>query len=536
MKTVLKKNLINITVALISLLLVADIFFTLYNNQIIKQNRALQIEAETIKLYSEQIGKSTIHGIDIGLRGYVIDREDRFFTPVDSAIYRRDSILSNVEIPLKKQGYNLAEFYALRDSLDGYIAFCLNLKKLLEQRKEEEFRKEFSKDKGLYLWWQYLMFIRHVGEYEDAINRRAQERYEDALTSNYVLQVLLFSICFPTLLYMAYHTKRTNRVSELLRRAEAEKNEILTEQNKKLEIKVAERTQEITAQNEELVQQQEEIATQRDALSEQNKKLHDAQYIIEKQNREIQNENDRLENEVSKRTQELKQANRELIDQNNQLEQFAFISAHNLRAPLARILGLSHILELSNTPDEKEDILEKIVTSVTELDRVIKDLNLILDIRKNSGHLLSNVDLQEVVDKVSITLEKERKDTKTVIRTDFAGGSQIYAVPPYIESIVNNLLTNAIKYRHPDRSPVINIKTETDNEYVCLKVTDNGLGVDLRKYKNDIFSLYKRFHLHVDGKGLGLYLVKTQVTALGGKIDIESEPEKGTTFFVYFRK
>src|SRR5207302_1831511 len=135
--------------------------------------------------------------------------------------------------------------------------------------KEEEFRKEFAKDKGLYLWWQYLMFIRHVGEFEDNINRRAQERYEDALGSNFVLQVLLFSICFPTLLYMAYYTKRTNRYSELLRRAEAEKNEILTEQNKNLEMKVAERTQEITAQNEELVQQQEEIATQRDALSEQ---------------------------------------------------------------------------------------------------------------------------------------------------------------------------------------------------------------------------------------------------------------------------
>jgi signal transduction histidine kinase len=536
MKTVLRKNLINITVSLISLLLGADIFFTLYNNQIIKHNRALQIEAETIKLYSEQIGKSTIHGIDIGLRGYVIDREDRFFTPVDSAIYRRDSILSNVEIPLKKQGYDLTEFYTLRDSLNGYIDFCLNLKKLLEENREEEFRKEFSKDKGLYLWWQYLMFIKHVGIYEDNINRVAQEEYEAALRSNFVLQVLLFTICFPTLLYMAYYTKRTNRYSELLRKAEAEKNEILTEQNKKLERKVAERTQEITAQNEELVQQQEEIATQRDALSEQNKKLHEAQYIIEKQNREVQTENDRLENEVSKRTQELKQANRELIDQNNQLEQFAFISAHNLRAPLARILGLSHILELPNTPEEKEDILNKITLSVTELDRVIRDLNLILDIRKSSGHLLTNVDLQEVVNKVNIGLEKERNDTNTTIKADFSQGAQVYAVLPYVESIINNLLTNAIKYRHPDRHPIIQISTTIDNEYVCLKVKDNGLGVDLSKYRNDIFNLYKRFHLHVDGKGLGLYLVKTQVTALGGKIDIESEPEKGTTFLVYFKR
>jgi signal transduction histidine kinase len=112
----------------------------------------------------------------------------------------------------------------------------------------------------------------------------------------------------------------------------------------------------------------------------------------------------------------------------------------------------------------------------------------------------------------------------------------VYAVLPYVESIINNLLTNAIKYRHPDRHPIIQISTTIDNEYVCLKVKDNGLGVDLSKYRNDIFNLYKRFHLHVDGKGLGLYLVKTQVTALGGKIDIESEPEKGTTFLVYFKR
>jgi signal transduction histidine kinase len=536
MKSVLKKNLINITVALISVLLIADIIFTYINNEIIKHNRELQINAETIKLYAEQIGKSTIHGIDIGLRGYVIDRDPQFFTPVDSAIYRRDSILQNVEIPLKKQGYDLAEFYALRDSLDGYIAFCLDLKKLLDTGKDEEFRQKFHGDKGLFLWWQYLMFVRHVGAYEDNINREAQQRYESALRNNYILQIALFFICFPTLLYTAYYSKRTNKYLELLRVAESDKNEILREQNRKLEQMVAERTQEITAQNEELVQQQEEIATQRDTLSDQNKKLHDAQKVIEDQNKEIQNENERLENEVSKRTQELREANKELINQNNQLEQFAFISAHNLRAPLARILGLAHILEISNEAEEKENILQKITSSVNELDRVIKDLNVILDIRKNAGHLLTNIDLRDVVRKVSTSFEKECKETNAVIQTDFTRGSSVYAVLPYVESIIHNLINNAIKYRNPEKDPVIEISTTTDQEFVCLSIKDNGLGIDLEKYGQDVFSLYKRFHLHVDGKGLGLYLVKSQITALGGNVEIESAPYKGTTFNVYFKK
>src|SRR5688572_10177939 len=94
----LKKNFINLVVALISLLLLADILLTFFNNRIISENRALQQEAEEIKIYAEQIGKSTIHGIDIGLRGYALIREDRFFTPVDSAYMRKDSIIANLEM------------------------------------------------------------------------------------------------------------------------------------------------------------------------------------------------------------------------------------------------------------------------------------------------------------------------------------------------------------------------------------------------------------------------------------------------------
>jgi signal transduction histidine kinase len=522
-------------VAVISILLVADILVTYYNNSIIIKNRELQLEAETIKLFTEQIGKSTIHGVDIGLRGFAIIREDRFFGPVDSAFLRKDSILTSIETRLVKQGYpKLEEFRELRDSLNEYFTYCFRLKDLLVTHQEQEFYRFFSSDKGLYLWLQYLRCQKNIAAFEDRINAEAQRSYDAALQGNHILQIGLFLICFPTLLYTAYYTKKTVRLSDLLRQTEADKNKLLLEQNIVLEQNVNERTKEIVTQNEELHSQSEEIASQRDVLAMQNKQLQEAQKIIEKQNQEILFKNDELEIEVTARTQDLKNANQELVEQNNQLEQFAFIAAHNLRAPLARIMGLAHILELSDEECERMQILHKLVSSASDLDNVIKDLNAILDIKKHTSNLVE-VDLKHTLERVCKTLEREFEETNATLESEFEA-DKVYAVPPYVESIFYNLISNAIKYRDPDRHPVIKVKTKLEKDFVVLSVTDNGLGIDLAKYKSSMFSLYKRFHLHMEGKGLGLYLVKTQMIALGGKIDVESRLDKGSTFFVYFKR
>jgi signal transduction histidine kinase len=530
----LKRNFINIAVALISVLLLADILLTYYNTSIIEKNRALQMEAESIKLYTEQIGKSTIHGIDIGLRGFAIMREARFFTPVDSAFMRKDSIITNIEKRLVKQGYpRMPEFYALADSLHNYFYYCFHLRELLVHNQDEEFMRLFTSDKGLDLWLQYLRCQKNIGTFEDKINAEAKQKYEAALRGNHILQLVLFFICVPTLLYTAFYTKKTFRLSELLRKSEMDKNTLLTEQNIVLEKTVAERTREIVTQNEELQSQSEEIAAQRDVLASQNKKLQEAQKIIEDQNQQIQSKNDELKAEVNLQTLDLKNANQELIEQNNQLEQFAFIAAHNLRAPLARIMGLAHILEMVSDPEERETIMRKLSSSTRDLDNVIKDLNAILEIRKHTGNLM-HVDLGLALDLVNKTLEKEYEDTNATLRVEF-GVQRVYGVAAYVESILYNLITNAIKYRHPDRKPEISIKTSLEKDFVCIRVSDNGLGIDLAKHKSSMFSLYKRFHLHMEGKGLGLYLVKTQAVAMGGAVDVESEPEKGTTFFVYLK-
>jgi signal transduction histidine kinase len=529
-----RKNIIYSVVILIGAILLTDILLTRHYNKIIRNNKDVQVQSALVKRYHDQIGKVVIHSLDIGLRGYAIVQEERFATPMDHARIWSDSIFRNVETPLQALNYDMAGFHALRDSVEAYTEYCFHLRQLLADNKKEEFLKLFSTDRGANLWGLYVASEERILAFTNEIDTRAQSNYETALARIQVLQILLFLICFPTLLYTAYYTGKSFGLSDLLRKTEEEKNKILREQNTELEHRVAIRTHEMAMQNEEMVSQSEQLAAQHDALSFQNKQLFEAQKIIEDQNREIQEKNQELEAEIEKRTQELQHTNRELVLHNNQLEQFAFIAAHNLRAPLARILGLANVVDLSKTDADKDLALRKLVTSTQDLDHVIRDLNLILNIQKHTSNLVM-VELTPAFTRVIKMLEKELDDTKAILGKDFSAADRVYAVAPYVESILYNLLSNAIKYRDPSRVPVITLRSTRDDDYVCLAVSDNGLGINLDKYRQNMFTLYKRFHTHMEGKGLGLYLVKTQITALGGKIEVESEPDKGTVFKVYFK-
>lgn len=535
MKNPFRIRFIYLTVAVIGILLAISIALTYYNNRIIERNRAIQHEVEVVKIYYDQIGKSIIHSLDIGLRGFAITHNEKFGTPLDSALVWKDSIITNAETPLKKLHYDFSAFNVFIDSVEAYAMYCYKLKHLLLQGKEEEFQRIFASDKGAHLWWQYLQVESDIQAYVSKIGSEARAEYEAALYRNLILQVLLFVICVPTLIYTAIHTGKTFHLSELLRKAEKEKNRMLYEQNIMLERKVSERTQEIQTQNEEISSQSEQLSAQRDALLTQNSELQTARETIEKQHAEIHTMNLHLKEEVENRTREVHVANRELIEQNTQLEQFAFIAAHNLRAPLARILGLTTLIKISETEHDKQTAFEKLEESTRDLDHVIKDLTVILNIKKHTSNL-TEVDLEDSFVRVKRMLEKEIEETHTNIHQNFAEASKVYAVTPYVESILYNLISNAIKYRNPEHLPVVSVRTRAEEEFVCLVVNDNGLGIDLPRYKSSMFTLYRRFHLHMEGKGLGLYLVKTQIEAVGGKIEVQSKPNEGTTFFVYFKR
>lgn len=240
-----------------------------------------------------------------------------------------------------------------------------------------------------------------------------------------------------------------------------------------------------------------------------------------------------LEEQVELRTKELVKTNMELIKQNSQLEQFGYITAHNLRAPVARILGLANIInnKYFSMPADKE-VLDKLHLAAKEMDTIIYDLNTILDIKKGIQYSYEEIDLHDRLEKVKSILMDKIRDSNLTIVENFSTAKTCYAIPAYIESIFYNLISNSIKYRAADRDPVISISSEVENEKLKIVFKDNGIGIDLSKTKEKVFTLYQRFHDHVEGKGIGLFLVKTQLEAMNGSIDLDSKVNKGTVFYI----
>lgn len=237
--------------------------------------------------------------------------------------------------------------------------------------------------------------------------------------------------------------------------------------------------------------------------------------------------------EAEARQQELSQ---QLLKQNQNLQQFAYIVSHNLRAPIANMLGLTSIYNKNEigSPINKK-VIDNLIKSAQLLDATIRDLNDLLTIRSQIGNVYEQVYFDCLLQDVLALLKLESNTCEAAITHDFSNAPAVRIVRSYAQSILLNLLSNAVKYKSPDRKLAISITTFRLNNYICLRVQDNGLGIDLEKQQENIFGLYKRFHKGIEGKGIGLHLVKTQVEMLEGKVEVESEPQKGTAFNVYFK-
>lgn len=277
-------------------------------------------------------------------------------------------------------------------------------------------------------------------------------------------------------------------------------------------------------------------------LGEKNKALEEQKNEIEAQNEELKQQkeeilvlNNHLEDIVEVRTQELSLSVQKLFEQNENLEQFSYIVSHNLRAPLARILGLLGLLRTQEADKEfQQDILKYLDQAAQTLNEVIADLSEIIAIRKSQDIIKEVVSIQKVISAIFETLRDEITKANVTFVIQFDAVETIYTIKSYFQSILYNLVSNAIKYRSEKRKPLIEIRGHQEANDICIKVKDNGLGIDLKQYsKEHIFGLYKRLHLHTEGKGLGLYLVKTQIETLNGKIELESEPDIGSIFTVY---
>ncbi|TDQ08804.1 PAS domain S-box protein [Pedobacter metabolipauper] len=225
----------------------------------------------------------------------------------------------------------------------------------------------------------------------------------------------------------------------------------------------------------------------------------------------------------------------DILHRNRDLEQFSYIVSHNLRAPVANIIGLTaELSEHAAVSDEVKDLNKFLSASVNQLDNVIRDLNHVLQVKGQIGEKKEKVVLSKIINEILFSI-KDLVDLENVeIRMDFSAGDELSTLKSYLYSIFYNLIANSIKYRQPGTLPVIEIKSETTEDSLLITFKDNGIGIDLEKYSEQVFGLYKRFHQHVEGKGMGLFMVKTQVEALGGFITINSSVDQGTEFTLEF--
>lgn len=256
--------------------------------------------------------------------------------------------------------------------------------------------------------------------------------------------------------------------------------------------------------------------------------------LLEKQNKKMAEQAANLEQIVRERTRELEATIKVLNSHNKDLEQFSYIVSHNIRSPVTQIMGLVNIINL-NQPDDpmNAEVLKNLYKAASNLDQVIKDLNIIISTRQSLDTLKEKVHLEDLMRQVIQGLESNIAASRAIVQYDFTLQPVLYTVKGYMHSILHNLVSNAIKYRAENRRPHIVVSADLLGDFCCISVADNGLGIDLENtdtYK--IFGLYQRMHTHTEGKGLGLYLVKTQVESLGGTIGVESKLGVGTVFRV----
>jgi signal transduction histidine kinase len=343
-----------------------------------------------------------------------------------------------------------------------------------------------------------------------------------------VILILAFFAMIPSREYLYYLTPSVSIIDFFLisatviskinkyriekERAEKEQFLMIQNQNNFLEKRVEERTRELQFLNEEIATQNEELQSQKDHIS-----------IL----------NDSLEKKVGQRTTELQNAMTSLQLRNKDLESFSYVVSHNLRGPISTLLGLAQIFNIEKPEDpSNRDVMQYAQKAVLDLDRVIQDLNYIISVKSTGEEIIEKIDLEEILKLTLGLLDKEIVLSNAKIETDFSRSPELTSVPTYLQNIFYNILSNSIKYTKNNQSPLIQISSYKEDGYVLLSFSDKGIGMNLPQVKEKIFKMFQRFDKTKEGRGIGLYLVKSQIDLLNGTIEVESSLGVGTTFTV----
>jgi signal transduction histidine kinase len=231
--------------------------------------------------------------------------------------------------------------------------------------------------------------------------------------------------------------------------------------------------------------------------------------------------------------EELLQTAVTLIQRNKELEQFTYIISHNLRLPVANIMGLYQLLCMEEDDEQEvKKLISNLGTSVHKLDDVIRDLNHTLEVKQQVHEQMEEISLTKLMEDIQQTFNLYIKDDIVEFKWDFSSVDNLYSLKTYLSSIFYNMISNSIKFKRLEEKLLLKITSYNKNDKIIINFKDNGKGIDLGLNGDKLFGLYRRFDTSVEGKGMGLFMVKTQVETLGGKIDVESKINCGTTFSI----
>ncbi|HXA02106.1 MAG TPA: PAS domain-containing sensor histidine kinase [Cytophagaceae bacterium] len=279
-------------------------------------------------------------------------------------------------------------------------------------------------------------------------------------------------------------------------------------------------------------------------LQNKNKELQRAYEDLRNAQYALQAMNSQLEINVKKRTKELMETNRSLMESNsmlkkinNDLDNFVYTASHDLKAPISNLEGLLEVLKEEMMPGQKGivNVVELMDKSIQRFKNTIEDLTVISKVQKNIEEDIETINCAKLYEEVKDELRDKIVKANCEIYSDFSACDRIKFSRKNLRSIFYNLISNAIKYRCPKRNSIIHLQTKIKQDYITLEIEDNGLGIDL-KQTDKVFGMFKRLHAHVEGSGLGLYIVKRIIENAGGKIELESQIGKGSLFRLFFRK
>lgn len=225
----------------------------------------------------------------------------------------------------------------------------------------------------------------------------------------------------------------------------------------------------------------------------------------------------------------------ELTETNERLKQLSYSTSHDIRSPISNLLSIFSLWDTSSITDPETLNFVEMLKSTSERLKATMDQK--LDGLQGSDAMqveVTEVSIAQVLESVLESLSYLIRDAKAQIKVDLKGFRYLIFNYAYLESVLMNLITNSIKYAHPDRPPVITIETSRNGHQKRLSFSDNGIGFDIKEQQGKVFGLHQTFHKHTDSKGIGLYLVHNHIVSLGGKISVESEVNVGTRFLIEF--